>query len=218
MRKRAIQPEEKEQRRQAILDAARELWIAHPDRIASVAEVAKAAGLAKGTVYLYFPSKEELLLALFEQMVDGFFDALIARCETSDSLDLDDLLEVTRLHLVEAPGYLPLASLVLGWAERQLPVEALTAFHQCNARHLERAATALLPHFPLGAPSQAAELLNSSYALILGLWHLRRPVQLLPDLKNEPALAAVTGDYFTTLSRALVALWQGHMSGLEPTG
>ena len=31
--------------------------------MANVAEVADEAGLAKGTVYLYFPSKGELLLA-----------------------------------------------------------------------------------------------------------------------------------------------------------
>ena len=49
-----------------------------PDRMASVAEVADEAGLAKGTVYLYFPSKEELLLAVHERKIDGFFGALIA--------------------------------------------------------------------------------------------------------------------------------------------
>ena len=44
-----------------------------------MADVADEAGLAKGTVYLYFPSKEELLLAVHERNIDGFFRALIAR-------------------------------------------------------------------------------------------------------------------------------------------
>ena len=51
------------------------LLLRSPDRVANVAEVADEAGLAKGTVYLYFPSKEELLLALHERNIDGFFRA-----------------------------------------------------------------------------------------------------------------------------------------------
>ncbi len=35
-----------------------------------VSEVAKAAGVADGTIYLYFDSKEELLVSLFEDRVD----------------------------------------------------------------------------------------------------------------------------------------------------
>jgi len=49
---------DKEERRNALLDAAEALFLAQPGRMASVAEVAQAAGVAKGTVYLYFPSKE----------------------------------------------------------------------------------------------------------------------------------------------------------------
>ena len=65
IRQRAIQVEDKQERYQAILDAAERVLMRSPDQSANVAEVAEAAGLAKGTVYLYFQSKEELLLALF---------------------------------------------------------------------------------------------------------------------------------------------------------
>jgi TetR/AcrR family fatty acid metabolism transcriptional regulator len=36
-----------------------------------VSEVAKAAGVADGTIYLYFKSKDELLLSLFEDRVEA---------------------------------------------------------------------------------------------------------------------------------------------------
>lgn len=215
MQKRAVQPEDKELRRQAILLAVRDLWVAHPDRVPSVAEVAAAAGVAKGTLYLYFNSKEELLLALFERLLDAFFDALVARCQAGPT-DLPDLLELTRAHLIDAPGFLPLASMVLGLAERQLPPAVVADSNIRSARRLERAALALLEHLPLGGPHAAAELLNASYALILGLWHLRQKTQNLPELQREPALAAVTGDYFTVLSRALTALWRGYMASPQP--
>lgn len=52
----------KARKRRRILDAATRLFIQHGYRRASVDEVARLAGMAKGTVYLYFPSKADLLV------------------------------------------------------------------------------------------------------------------------------------------------------------
>lgn len=71
--------EAREQRINQLLDAAILLWLQHPERVPGVAEVAGEAGLAKGTVYLYFKCKEDLLLAAHERHVAAFFAALIAR-------------------------------------------------------------------------------------------------------------------------------------------
>jgi AcrR family transcriptional regulator len=57
IRQRAIHSEDKQERHHAILDATERLLTRAPVRVANMAEVADEAGLAKGTVYLYFPSK-----------------------------------------------------------------------------------------------------------------------------------------------------------------
>ena len=51
-------------RRDQLLDAAQQLLLAHGLKATTVADVAAAAGVAKGTVYLYFTSKDDLLAAL----------------------------------------------------------------------------------------------------------------------------------------------------------
>ena len=86
IRQRAIQAEDKRERHDAILDAAERVLLHSPERVASVAEVADNAGLAKGTVYLYFPSKEELLLAVHERRISGFFHDVIALVEAGASV------------------------------------------------------------------------------------------------------------------------------------
>jgi AcrR family transcriptional regulator len=50
-----------ESRRGQIVEAAAALWLRQGFDATSVEAIARAAGLAKGTVYLYFPSKEALL-------------------------------------------------------------------------------------------------------------------------------------------------------------
>lgn len=90
MQIRATNPEDKEQRREAILDAAEQQWLAQPERMADVAEIAAAAGLAKGTVYLYFRSKEELFLAIHERHVN-FFKSMITRAEQDTPMQMKDV-------------------------------------------------------------------------------------------------------------------------------
>lgn len=55
---------EKLERRAAILDAARELFYERGFQNTTVGEIAAAADLSKGTVYLYFASKDELYVSV----------------------------------------------------------------------------------------------------------------------------------------------------------
>ena len=63
-------------RRDQILDAAVDVLLTHGLATATMADVADAAGIAKGTIYLYFESKTELLAALRARHVNRFCAAL----------------------------------------------------------------------------------------------------------------------------------------------
>jgi TetR/AcrR family fatty acid metabolism transcriptional regulator len=57
-------------KRERILRAAVKVFAKGGFHAARVSEVAKAAGVADGTIYLYFKSKDELLVSLFEDRVE----------------------------------------------------------------------------------------------------------------------------------------------------
>src|SRR5919199_2262443 len=54
-------------KRARILDAAVKVFAERGFHSATVAEIARAAGVADGTIYLYFKSKDDLLLELFDE-------------------------------------------------------------------------------------------------------------------------------------------------------
>jgi TetR/AcrR family fatty acid metabolism transcriptional regulator len=56
-------------KRERILRAAVKVFAKNGFHATRVSEVAKAAGVADGTIYLYFKSKDELLVSLFEDRV-----------------------------------------------------------------------------------------------------------------------------------------------------
>ena len=71
---------EREARERAILRAASRLFLAKGIAAATMDDIAKACNLAKGTLYLYFTSKEEIAFALLLQTTEDLLAAL------SDSL------------------------------------------------------------------------------------------------------------------------------------
>ena len=210
-KQRAIGAEDKEERRTAILLAAEKLYLKHPDRVASVSEVAGAAGLAKGTVYLYFPGKEEMLLALHERHVERFFAHLTARLEAPGGVGFDEVFAVTRDHLIRAPGYLALTSRCFAMMDREIPLAVAIEFKKRVGQLLGVAAAGLARHFAL-APPQAFAMLMHSYGLIVGLWQLVHPNERLGRAMEQPALRALKLDYEREVEAALRALWSGALA------
>ncbi|HEU4326751.1 MAG TPA: TetR/AcrR family transcriptional regulator [Roseiflexaceae bacterium] len=69
---RSLRERQREERAALILSAAQDVFVEKGYYDASIDEIAARAGVAKGTVYLHFASKEDLLVALVEQQISGF--------------------------------------------------------------------------------------------------------------------------------------------------
>ncbi len=105
-----------EQKRQAILDAAKEAFIDQGFAATSMDTVAKLAEVSKRTVYNHFPSKEDLFTAIVMELIGYFSQSMtmtfmpevpvreqlkaIAQAKVATMLN-DDLLQISRLVLSE---------------------------------------------------------------------------------------------------------------------
>src|ERR1700687_3052146 len=65
--------DEQAAKRQRILAAALNLFAHEPYQAVTMDRVAEAAGVAKGTLYLYFPSKDALYLGILSDGLDGAY-------------------------------------------------------------------------------------------------------------------------------------------------
>lgn len=205
IRQRAVLAEDKQERHHAILDAAERLLARSPARVANVAEVADEAGLAKGTVYLYFPGKEELLLAAHERHVDEFFRALTGRLALAAPVTLDELVALTQAHIVDRATFLPLATRCLGMMATEIPAGTAAAFHARMHERLQAAGAGLERHFPVLAAGEGVALLRRSFALIVGLWQM----SFAHSRDDAAACGMGPADFPAELAQALRALWSG---------
>jgi TetR/AcrR family transcriptional regulator, fatty acid metabolism regulator protein len=85
-------------KRTAILRSATRIFAQSGYFNAKVADIARDAGIADGTVYLYFKSKEEILHSIFDEGMEDFFaegQKELAQLENP----LDKLRKIAHLHL-----------------------------------------------------------------------------------------------------------------------
>jgi TetR/AcrR family fatty acid metabolism transcriptional regulator len=83
-------PLKKADKRFLITEAAVEVFAEKGFRQARVSDIAKRAGVADGTIYLYFKNKEDVLLSIFEEKMDILLAGLATELK-----DIDD--PVTRI-------------------------------------------------------------------------------------------------------------------------
>lgn len=201
-RARALDGEDKEARRQTILDAAERLF-GERHALANVADVADAAGLAKGTVYLYFQTKEEIYLALHLRHVECFFTALIARMERAEPFLFPEMMALAAKHILNAPTYMPLGALCIGFSGSAVPLEAATNFQTHMTRWILTAGTGLERHFVKLEPGEGSRLLMHSYAIMTGLHSLQGAG---PDDPKCPVIPGM-GTYQEEATLAVTRYW-----------
>lgn len=184
MRQRAVDRQGKAARRGALLDAAERLFEADPTKAPSVAEVAGAAGVAKGTVYLYFASKECLMLALHERQVEAFFGALAEFLDREPLPRIDDVSERALAWLAGHPAFIALAAQV--HRVRGQTAQAAVADMACTggADLAAAAAKRLMRCAQAHDAANSRALLWQSLALVVGLAQLGRPQDVASGMRT----------------------------------
>ena len=90
--------EQRNEKRARILDAAVKVFAERGYFSSTVAEIARAAGVADGTIYLYFKSKDDLLIQLFEDRMERV-NATLRQALAAEASAAERLKGVVRLHL-----------------------------------------------------------------------------------------------------------------------
>lgn len=160
-------------KRRQILEGARRVFLARGFEGASMGDIAKAAGVSKGTLYVYFASKDALFEALTREERSSVAEALF-RLDHDDP-DLKSVLTQLGcdfLDLLAAPEHISAVRMVIGAADR-FP-EFAQAHYQAGPRFgAERLAAYLDRHVAAGrlaiddTPMAAEQFMNLCAAGVL---------------------------------------------------
>lgn len=105
-----------------ILDAAVEVIAENGYHNSQVSKIAKVAGVADGTIYLYFDNKEDILISLFQEKMGQFIERIEEATKDIENAD-DKLLALIKMHfsqLSENPSLAIVSQLELRQSNKHL--------------------------------------------------------------------------------------------------
>ena len=162
---RAISDDAKRARRQFILTNADHLLRRDGFDAFTMNKLAVAADLAKGTLYLYFATREELVLALYIDLHDGWMDRFIAAEKQIATPDYEALCIRFYQSFVADALLVDLAKRVTFGLEPHVPLAAWVAAKQAQTRYAKRLGGMFCHSFGC-VPAQAQRL---AWAFLAGL-------------------------------------------------
>jgi AcrR family transcriptional regulator len=205
---RARRPEHKQQRREALLAAARELALRSGVRNVSLGSVAAAVGLAKSNVARYFGTREEIYLELAAEEWQGWESAVTERLR--DATGLDDVIAALSETIEARPLFCDLLGHVSTSLEHNVSVPAAREFKQCVLRVVVELGARVTEARPELTEREGVELVEMAGALAGVLYPIVNPSPTMVELyAQDPDLAALCPPFLPTLKRALSALAAG---------
>jgi len=214
--RRARSPEDKEQRRQDILDHAWELFQARPWPELTMSDVAEASGLSKAALYRYFETKESLFLEVEAARLGSWLQELGAELERLPRpATPESVAALIADSLVARPGLPRLLALLHVSLEQNVPFDAALAFKRALhdwlvslGSQLEAAMGSLPPGAGLGAALQL-------HALSIGLWQMADAGPVVKRLLERPELRQLRIDFHAALVSGAATMLRG-LARAEP--
>ena len=144
----------------------------------SVALLASKAGVVKGTLYLYFKTREEVFLALYDQSLNRMSEAFIARLTSgmSDRAFCELLYDVAFGDSL----YVPLQARLEKVIEHNVSIDSLIASKRHFLKQVDRIAAATAAAINLDH-AQSTEFIKTLGVLIVGV----AGADLAPSLEGE---------------------------------
>lgn len=206
---RAVTDAQKEARRADILRVARHRFAVTPYDSLSMADTADEAGLAKGTLYLYFRTKEEMFLSIYIDQLGAWFDELDKGLQPGGDTSVAGFLKLLGDSLVSRPELLRLIAILHTRLESNVDAATARRFRLWFDER-RRATGALLEKRALFLkPGQGAELLQQIHVLVIGFQHLAEPAGGMREALAAPDMAAHRVPLRESLLRTINTLLTG---------
>jgi AcrR family transcriptional regulator len=210
---RARRPEQKLERRDAILAAARELALRDGVRAVSLADIAARVGIHKSALLRYFETREQIFLELTAQAWREWTAALHAGLDeaapgspASAALVADVFARSfgDRPLLCDLIAHTPLN------LERNVSPEAVRRYKVTSLAAVDEAAAVVARVLPELTLAECGEFVAALASLAGAVWQIANPVPALAELyASDPALARACVDLTPRLRRTAEILLAG---------
>ncbi|MFF4749184.1 TetR family transcriptional regulator [Streptomyces sp. NPDC002514] len=203
---RARSAEQREIRRQAILDAATQLLGEMPVSEISLRELSRRVGLSKTNVVRYFETREAVFFELLNRSLAQWIEELSADLAAADAagpVSAEAVVKELARSLARRSLLCDLLSALGSELERNISAESAREFKLAHGRLLGALADLLRCHITALTASAARELVSLTVVCTAGLWPFAHPSAAVAEAQRHPELADTKVDFADRLGRSL---------------
>jgi AcrR family transcriptional regulator len=204
--KRAVTDEQKAIRRQHIIDTAKTLFAVSDFKKITMAQIADTANLAKGTLFLYFKTKEAVFLSLAQQEIEKWHNRLDrelkAILQSDAHLQTHELVDLIMASL-DDKILIRLLAILDDTLEQNIDSERAFEFKTFlkkrilqSGRYIEK----IIPDIPR---SDGAKIFHQSFICLVGAYKVCHPSQTVSLVIQKPGLEMFNRDFKETLKDML---------------
>jgi AcrR family transcriptional regulator len=168
MKKRSMTPTEKLSKKRFMVQTAMKLFFENKT-MPSVNQIIKEADIAKGTVYLYFKTKEEIFLEALRQQYNIWFQDMERKLTLHNNLDAKTIAAALSRFPAKNPRFVELAKQFSTVIEGNLDAEKLEVFRDELSKKFEH-----ITHLIFDRSNFTREETHRrffiSYSLMQGIW------------------------------------------------
>ena len=217
---RARQPAHKQERREALLAAASALFEKGDYEQVTMAQVAQRARVSKGSVFLYYPTKESLFLQLLGREVGPFFAFIEAGLQGGGRWSVDRVMQTFAAAIQRGQLFMRLMCLLHLVLEQNLTVEVAEPFKRLLLQQLSHTGGLLESRLPFLKAGDGLKVLLTINALLVGFKQMSEPgpavraVLALPEMK--PLAIDFETELFDAVHHLLLGYERRHRTGASP--
>ena len=187
---RARRPEQKLERRDAILSAARELALRDGVRAVSLADIAARVGIHKSALLRYFETREQIFLELTAEAWRGWVAALHAELDEAAPGSAALVADVFARSFGDRPLLCDLIAHTPLNLERNVSVESVRRYKLTSLAAVEEAAAVAQRVLPDLTVAECGEFVAALATLAGATWQMANPGPALAELyASDPALS-----------------------------
>lgn len=212
---RATNDSEKLERKNDILRTAGMLLLKMSYRDITVNRIAEASGLAKGTIFLYFETKEDIFLSLAEQLIDTWGGklrkALQSHSTGKNGTEAEEFVDMV-ISTLDDILLIKLFAILDDTLEQNIEKKRAMKFKVFLRNILSGCGEIIEDQFPEMRKGDGAIVLNSLFVNLVGAYKVSNQSETIRKIADQPGMEIFRRDFNSILRHTAVCYITGFLS------
>jgi len=212
---RAINDSEKNIRRQEILYAAGKLLLKMNYRDITIKRIAEVTELAKGTIFLYFQTKEDIFLSIAEQLIEEwgikFREAVRTGIKPGKAGNVTDFVHIVTTTL-DNVLIVKLFAILDDTLEQNIEKKRAFEFKIFLKKILIECGSLIEEYFPKIKRGDGVILLNGLFVCLVGAYKVSNQSETIKHISKQPGMEIFRRDFGRILEHTTLCYVSGFLS------